>query len=112
VNVLDAEAVLREPHAIDEDYCLGFRVGFRGCLDIRARKQRFGFDLGPFRRATEGREFFVTRRILAYERVIEKGRATGRSRGVVTLDEILAHAHHRRGVAAGAKLAILRADAG
>jgi hypothetical protein len=60
-----------QSHAIHQDHgpCVGIGVG-RG-LDIRAGKQRLGFDLGPLCRSAEGCEFLEARSVASYECVID-----------------------------------------
>ena len=61
MDVLHAETMLRQSHAIDQDHGLCLSVGLGGGFDVGARKRCLGFDLGPIRGPTERRKLFKSR---------------------------------------------------
>lgn len=110
LDAVDPELVLGQPHPVDRDDRLCLGEGRRGCLDGCARKPRFRDDLGPAGLAQLGLEGREIMGVLGDEGLVEHKRPPGGSGLVVPGQQHLADTDHRRDVAAGADLVVLRRD--
>ena len=108
MHVIDAVAVLGQPHAIDRDDAFGAAIDFGGIGDRLAGEPAFTLDIVPSGAAGAGREGFEAVGVFGDEGVIEHRRLALDAGRIVGLDRIFAHAHDRRDVAAGLNLMILR----
>ena len=110
LHVVDAEPVLRQPHAIDGDDGLRPGKGERRGLQLRARQARGLLDLGPAGRARLRLEGLEALGVPGDKVDVEDTRRAGGPGRVVQREDRLGHAHHRGDVAARAQLMVLRGD--
>ena len=110
VQVVLAEMVLRQAHAVDADRDVRLRVGARGLFEIRALQAGSRFDSGPVLRAHAGREFLEPVRVLCDELVVQHAWSAARGGIIVQREQRLADPHDRGDVTARLHLVVLRRD--